>query len=70
MSTPTQQPTSIYTFMIVVSAILMFLACLLMSLEFARWGANPREETGVRRSSMLHPASPLYVSHHSGTTVS
>jgi len=41
-----KQPLSVYFVMLVAAAILMLLACILMFVEFYRYG-NPWEKSGV-----------------------
>jgi hypothetical protein len=45
---PPKQPLSVYFVMLVAAAILMLLACILMFIEFYRYG-NPWEKSGVPR---------------------
>lgn len=42
-----KQPLSVYTVMLILSAILMTAACVLMSIELIRYGGNPWEDPKI-----------------------
>jgi hypothetical protein len=49
---PSKQPLNVYFIMMVASAFLMLLACILMFFESARYG-SPWEKTGVPRVQVV-----------------
>lgn len=51
------QQFSIYTFMIIMSAIFMTIACILMGIEKTRW---PQDESG--RTGMVRPLPAMHAS--------
>lgn len=55
---PGKQPTSIYTIMLVLSAILMTIASILMAVEAVRWGLW--EDTGIPKINYVLPSDRGY----------
>ncbi|MCY2973902.1 MAG: hypothetical protein NTW52_04450 [Planctomycetota bacterium] len=53
---PSKQPINVYFIMMVASALLMLIACILMFFESARYG-SPWEKTGVPR---VHVVEQMY----------
>ena len=49
-SSQTRQPLSVYSVMLIVSAILMLVASILMAIELVRFG-NPWENAGIPSAS-------------------
>jgi hypothetical protein len=49
---PPKQPLTVYFVMLVASAILMLLACILMFVEFYRYG-NPWEKSDIPQRVMI-----------------
>jgi hypothetical protein len=57
---PSKQPINVYFIMMVASALLMLLACILMFFESARYG-SPWEKTGVPRVHSVEPIRNITV---------
>ena len=55
-----RQPLSVYSVMLIVSAILMFIACILMALELVAY--RPWEASGIPNASRSIPATSSQVS--------
>ncbi|MDZ4852675.1 MAG: hypothetical protein SGI77_25580 [Pirellulaceae bacterium] len=54
---PPKQPLNVYFVMLVASAVLMLLACILMFVEFYRYG-NPWEKSGIPQRVMTSVENP------------
>jgi hypothetical protein len=55
-----KQPLSIYSVMLIISAILMLAACILMTVEMYRYG-SPWEDSGLRSAMTVGPKPLLGV---------
>ncbi len=58
-----RQPLSVYSVMLILSALLMFVACILMAIELTRYG-SPWESTGVPNASRSQSVFAA-IDHHS-----
>jgi len=57
---PSKQPLNVYFIMMVASAFLMLLACILMFFESARYG-SPWEKTGMPRVHVVEQINKFIV---------